>query len=211
MLQAEHDHDGRPPAMQQRLAIRKSRAIRRVLFGLPGLVLLLLATSCSSVSGAGSGFLAGPKPLSDAEQAAFRAANRELILEDITTPPGTSLTALGDTSNENDEDQVTAVTTNFRLSMPVSTPTVEAWRAAHPDHPGPSPELDAAFDADVYRPAWLKLDEVEKQLKRLGFRRETEPDTSSLVHRTVTLRRSNVTVWLGIEYPGGRVSVYRRS
>jgi hypothetical protein len=132
---------------------------------------------------------------------------------EVGAPAGSSLEAVWDVSNTDQSDTaVTGVTTTFRLSMPVTTPTVEAWWAAHPNGPAPSAELDAAFDADVYRPVWGVLDQMTRRLERLGFhhsRANGDGVGSTLQSRTVALTRAGVSVWLGIGYPGGGISVYR--
>lgn len=183
-----------------------------LLVGIPALLWLLLATTCTDfVRSAGPLW---PSPLSAQDQAAYRAENRKLILMDVGAPAGSSLEAVSDVWNTDESDtMVTGVTTTFRLVLPMpATPTVEAWRAAHPDSPGPSAELDAAFDTDVYRPAWGVLDQMTRRLERLGFhhsRANGDGAGSTLQSRTVALTRDGVSVWLGIEYPGGRISVYR--
>jgi hypothetical protein len=176
------------------------------------LLCLLAATSCTSSAPTAGWFRS--HPLSEQDQAAFRAANRKLILEDVGAPVGSSLQVVSDVSTTDESDtSVVGVRTTFRVALPTpATPTVEAWHAAHPDWPGPSPELDAAFDTDVYRPAWRVLDQIVETLERVGFRHSQANGDGvgdDLQSRTVALTRGGISVWVGIEYPGGRIEVYR--
>lgn len=183
-----------------------------VLLGIPALLWLLLATTGTPFVRASGRFWSGP--LSEEDQAAFRAANRKLILEEVGAPAGGSLQIMGDASTTDESDtSVVGVRTTFRLALPMpATPTVEAWRAAHPDWPGPSAELDAAFDTDVYRPAWRVLNQIVGRLEGLGFHHSQANGDgvgANLQSRTVALTRDGISVWVGIEYPGGRIEVYR--
>lgn len=183
-----------------------------VVLGIPAVLWLLLATACTSFVRAAGRIRWGPLPEQD--QAAFRTANRQLMLEDVGAPPGSSLQVVSDGSTTDESDtSIVGVWTTFRLALPMpSTPTVEAWHAAHPDWPGPSSELDAAFDTDVYRPAWRLLDQIVEDLERLGFHHSDANGDGvgeTLQSRTVALTRDGISVWLGIEYPGGRIEVYR--
>ena len=138
-------------------------------------------------------------------------SNRHLILDKVGSPEGLTLTAVSDVSNEDDDEEVTGVTTTLSLPMGLpATPTIDAWRAANPGAAGPSAELDAAFDTDLYRPVWRRLDHIMRRLDQLGFERTTDYQTHASLHtRTVGYERRGVTVWLGAQVDGGRITVYR--
>lgn len=81
-----------------------------------------------------------------------------------------------------------------------------------PPRPAGADELAVPFDADVYRPVCGVLGQMTRRLDRLGFERSRANGDgvgSILQSRTVALTRAGVSVWLGIEYLGGRISVYR--
>jgi hypothetical protein len=175
--------------------------------GIPALLWLLLANSCAPALRA---FSAGP--LSAKEQAAYAEANRQLIVEEVGIPKGASLGETRDIFHtDDDEKSVVSVTTVIKLQIPTGTKAIDAWRAANPDVAGPHPGLDAAFNEDVYGPIWERLEVVAAGLERLGFRHDVEYETHPGLPntRSVSYRREGVSVWLGIEYPSGSISVYR--
>jgi hypothetical protein len=168
------------------------------LIGIPALLWLLLATTCTPFVQAAGRFWDGP--LQEQEQTAFLASNHRLIFEDVGALPGTTL-AVHDEGPRHDEDErVVGMDTTFRLSRPLRTPTVDAWRSFHPKGMAPSNTLDAAYDTDIYRPAWRNLDEIARRLERIGFHRDGDYQTGATMQsRRVTLRRDGVTVWLFID------------
>ena len=159
-----------------------------VLIGIPALLWLLLATTCTSVFHiVSSPYSVGD--LSKQDQTDMWAANRTLILDDVGAPTGATMRVRGEGSSTSayDETDVTSVSTTFELGTP-------------------DPEMGQGWEPADY---WRAFDQIGLRLRRLGFQ-QTDPGDPGLAEGQQKFQKDGVEVLLEFQIPSNTSIVVQR-